>query len=392
MPPELDRIVIKALHKERNQRYASAAELQGDLERWLETSGEPDYPGRKSRYLYTPLDKNLQDIAEDEEPDDEEQDDGMTRGFKRYLKKVIFVCVILSVLILLILGGYKLLRDLLDVPEVKVPNLYGSSVAEAERVLAELELGYEIKAEIYDEEMSAGLILAQDPPAERSVRKARVVELTVSLGQNLAELPSLIGRSELEARLILEEMGLEMEISSEYDEEAASGYVIRQDPSEGFQLSRGGIVYIVLSNGKKPFALRDFHNRTLEDAQEWLSQYDLILRNSEQEYSDLAEGRVISQFPEAGELVQSGDSVDLVISLGPEQSVATVYHIEVNPPTPIGDVIRVYLEDEEGGRVAYEGMYLGGPINVDGIGSGYVLLMERRDDNNYYTIERKYFP
>ena len=58
---------------------------------------------------------------------------------------------------------------------------------------------------------------------------------------------------------------------------------------------------------------------------------------------------------------------------------------------PIGRVIKVSVEDAEGSRVVFEGAYQGQLINVKGIGSGYVILMELRD-NEYYTIDTRQFP
>ena len=41
--------------------------------------------------------------------------------------------------------------------------------------------------------------------------------------------------------------------------------------------------------------------------------------------------------------------------------------------------------------MVYEGAYHGQVIDVKGTGSGYVSLMELRD-NEYYTIDTKQFP
>ena len=69
--------------------------------------------------------------------------------------------------------------------------------------------------------------------------------------------------------------------------------------------------------GKKasfPYGFRDW---SLEDAQEWLNIYRLVLDRVDEEYSEeVAEGYVISQFPAAGEDGPGGDSVVLVVSKG----------------------------------------------------------------------------
>lgn len=383
LPQELDKIVMKTLHKDRNLRYPGALELKDDLQEWLESREEVDYRERKGRSFYAPPGNSFAE-------DDEEREEVKKRRFK--LKKMLFYTGILAAVLLLFWGGFALLRGILIVPEVPVPDVRNFSTQEAQNKLSEAGLGFKIAGEQHDEKVPPGHVISQDPPAERSVRQKRVVEVIVSLGPDFAEVPSLVGRSELEARLMLRDVGLEMDVSSEYNEEIAPGYVIRQDPSQNFQLSKGETVSVIISSGKKPFSLREFKDWSLEDAQEWLTLYGLVLRNVEEEDSpDIPEGHIISQFPLAGEMVQSGDPVDLVVSKGREPGNHKTYSIQVHPQVSIGQVIKVIVEDEEGSRVVYEGAYHGQVIDVKGTGSGYVSLMELRD-NEYYTIDTKQFP
>jgi len=405
LPQELDSIVIKALHKERSLRYASALELHDELEMWLSAHGRMDYPGRKSRYSYGSREQGVKtdhnsyynNVVDYDEDEYGEQDDEMAGGAKRRrrLRRLIFYSIVLIGFVAIFWFAFSILRDLLEVPEVVVPYMRGDTLEEAQRKLEDVGLGYSIKGEVHDDELAAGLVVSQDPPADRVVRKERVVELTVSLGQALAEVPLLLGRSELEARLMLEERGLEMETSSEFHEEIASGYVIQQDPEENHRLARGETVHIILSSGRKSIALRSFLGWQLADAQEWLEANELILRNLEHEYSDdYPEGQIISQYPLSQEMVQPGTPVDLVLSMGrePTQAPKKAYQIQVNPQAPVGTVIRVFVEDDESSRIIFEGMYPGGPINFEVYGSGHVLLMERRENNEFYIVERKYFP
>ena len=338
LPQELDKIVMKTLHKDRNLRYPGALELKDDLQEWLESREEVDYRERKGRSFYAPPGNSFAE-------DDEEREEVKKRRFK--LKKMLYTGVLAAVL-LLFWGGFALLRGILIVPEVPVPDVRNFSTQEAQNKLSEAGLGFKIAGEQHDEKVPPGHVISQDPPAERSVRQKRVVEVIVSLGPDFAEVPSLVGRSELEARLMLRDVGLEMDVSSEYNEEIAPGYVIRQDPSQNFQLSKGETVSVIISSGKKPFSLREFKDWSLEDAQQWLTLYGLVLRNVEEEDSpDIPEGHIISQFPLAGEMVQSGDPVDLVVSKGREPGNHKTYSIQVHPQVSIGQVIKVIVEDEE---------------------------------------------
>jgi beta-lactam-binding protein with PASTA domain len=202
----------------------------------------------------------------------------------------------------------------------------------------------------------------------------------------------LIGRTELEARLILDDIGLGIIVSPEYNEDVAPGYVIRQDPGNDFRLTKGEAVTVFVSEGKRPFSLRNFYGWLLEDVKEWLNQYGLVIGHLDDDYSEeFAEGHIISQYPAAGDMVQAGDPVDLIISKGREPGKFKTYPIDVYPQVVVGQVIKVYVEDEEGTKVVFEGEYQGSVISTTGVGSGRVVLMELRN-SEYHIIDTKRFP
>jgi beta-lactam-binding protein with PASTA domain len=183
-----------------------------------------------------------------------------------------------------------------------------------------------------------------------------------------------------------------MTLDYEYSDDISPGYIIRQDPGKDFHLNKGDTVHVVVSEGKKPFPLRNFRDWSLEDAQEWLNIYGLVLDRVDEEYSEeVAEGYVISQFPTAGEMIQAGDSVVLVVSKGREPGTYSSYKINVTPQVPPGQRIKIYIEDEEGTKVVFEGIYQGGTIHAHGIGSGKLVVMELRDEE-YHIIDIKNFP
>lgn len=273
-----------------------------------------------------------------------------------------------------------------------MPYLIDKSIAEAEKELDSLGLSYRVVREEYNDTVPENHIISQEPPAERTVKQGREIELVLSLGPDLVEVPYLIGSTQLEARLMLSDLGLNMKVDREYSNEIAPDYVIRQDPGKGFQLARGEEVHVVVSDGKRPFSLRDFQGWELEDVREWLNLYELVLRDVDEEYSDeVPEGQVISQFPASGEMVQAGDPVDLVISLGIEPGSYKTYTFEIDPLVSRGQMIKIYVEDVEGTKIVFEGRYHGELITAEGVGSGQVVLMELKD-NEYQVIDVLLFP
>ncbi|MEW5921789.1 MAG: Stk1 family PASTA domain-containing Ser/Thr kinase [Bacillota bacterium] len=386
LSPGLEKILARAVHKDLRYRYKSSAEFRDELERWLKDEQKNNREtSLVSRTQYNGLKRIYRDV---EEP--EQDDEGEGRRFPT--RKLAVAVVLLLAVFVALLAAYRILPGLLVVPEVTVPDLAGMNLAAAEKELEGRGLGSRVTGEIHSNHIPPNHIVSQDPPAGRSVRKERIVELTISAGPQFVEIPSLVGRTEREARLLLTDLGLEMEIQRDFDEEIASGYIIRQDPGQGFRLTRGETVLVVVSEGKKPFTLRNFQGWALSDVREWLNLYGLILRDVKEEFSnEFEQGQVISQSPSAGETIRPGDAVDLVISKGRDTSSYPVYSVNVHPAVSVGKVIKIVVQDMEGEKIIFEGVYAGQAFTARGVGSGRVVLMEFRD-NEYYTIDTKQFP
>ncbi len=396
--PELEMIILRTMRKERSMRYQNAAELLQDLEEWLNAQHKNNYVKNdlKNRLLsYEQIDQarraqDLQANRADESQDDEEGEEEDGDDFP--VKKAILFGSLLAALFFVVWFGYGFVTGLLQVPEVTVPDLQGLSLARAEERLQEVGLDFVIENEVHSEDIPVDHVVSQNPLAGRSVKQERAVELVISLGPDLVEVPYLLGRTEREARLLLSDLQLDIERSEEYSDEVDAGLIMRQDPGEGFRLARDETVHIVVSSGQQPSSLRNFHGWDEKDAREWLSLYELVLRNIDEEHSDeLGEGKIISQHPEAGTMVQKGDPVDLVVSLGSEPPEYEIHPLTIVPEVELFQYIRVDVDDEEGRRTIFEGEFKGESISMEIYGSGQVILSELRNDD-FITIDTFTYP
>ncbi|NMB41629.1 MAG: Stk1 family PASTA domain-containing Ser/Thr kinase [Firmicutes bacterium] len=389
LPAFLEGVILKTMRKDRQLRYNNALELKEDLEGWLTGRDRDSYVLNhqnhhlKRSVLAGPPEEHVDNLG-----------NGRTVMKKRNVsyKKIIGYGALVAVIFLTMFLGYRFFHDLLVVPEVPVPYLVGMSLEEAEKELLARDLSYNISEKLNDDNVPAGCIISQGIPAHRNVKKGKQIDLVLSLGPERVEVPYLVGKTELESRLKLSERGLNMESDYEHNNDVAPGYIIRQDPGKDFHLKKGDTVYVVVSEGKKPFPLRDFRGMPLEEATEWLHANGLVQRNVDGEFSDeFAEGKVISQFPAAGDPVQTGDPVDLTVSKGEESETPVKYIIDFYPQVAPGQLIKVYIEDEEGAKVVFEGEYEGDAIKTEGVGSGRIVLMEFRDQE-FHVIDIKQFP
>ncbi len=137
--------------------------------------------------------------------------------------------------------------------------------------------------------------------------------------ENMVTMIDVTGESYAQAKADLEEIGLEIAnggtVSSETVEE---GDVVSQSIDEGEEVEEGTTVTVMISSGPGKVDVPDVEGLEADTAQSMIEDEGLIC-SKEYEYSSIvASGRVISQTPEAGEDVNEGDTVTIVISQGVE--------------------------------------------------------------------------
>jgi len=361
IPEPLNRLVMKALKKDPEQRYASARRFLADLNSFRlrgEVSAEltPEDADQPTRVI-----KNGKK---------------MIAGKKRHKfplwRRRWFWPVLAIVIIILFLTGFGVYRlyKFVNVPEVEVPQVEGKTLSQAEADLRAVGLTAQVSDQIPDPEVPSGRVISQDPPAGRMVVEGREVDLIISLGPEMVEVPPLTGKTELEATILLDSAGLEAKIEHGYSDEVEAGKVISQNPGEGYRLAKGETVTIIVSQGSKPFELRNFTGWTVDQVKEWLDIYGLELGYVAERFSSQRPaGEVLDQTPQPGTEVRAGDSIDLVVSKGPQ-----AYDIKVDPGVAPGTNIKVVVNDVQGERVIKEGPYDGKEIVTTGYGYGEVIL------------------
>src|SRR5437870_2922897 len=95
------------------------------------------------------------------------------------------------------------------------------------------------------------------------------------------ELPSLVGKTEAEARKILEEHQLILKVSSKrFSDNTPEGHIVDQIPAAGTRLKTSRSVKVLLSLGGRKYAVPNLKGTSLRAAQLTLSQRQLALGNT----------------------------------------------------------------------------------------------------------------
>ncbi len=144
-----------------------------------------------------------------------------------------------------------------SVGKTNVPNIVGKSQQDAENTLkaAKLVLG-ETKQDFKDN-VPAGQVISQDPPASKPVDQQSKVNIVVSKGKDLVGLPSSYTNTDPNAaKQQLENLGFKVEVINEPSDSIQAGAVTRTDPTGGqnVQIARGSNVKLYVSSGPLPTA------------------------------------------------------------------------------------------------------------------------------------------
>ncbi len=154
----------------------------------------------------------------------------------------------------------------------------------------------------------------------------------LALDTKKVEIPNLVGKTEAEAREIIEQSKLTIEIvESQASSEVEEGKIISQEPpfSEGTKIAEGTKIKIILSTGPETTKLPDFENKPIEDVRKDASRIGLVLEEIAENHNEIEEGKVISQDTNPGVLVKSGDKIVVHVSKGVKKTtVPTVVDMD----------------------------------------------------------------
>lgn len=131
--------------------------------------------------------------------------------------------------------------------------------------------------------------------------------------------PNLVGMTENEAKAALEKVGLGVKNNgTESSDSYAKGKIVSQSPDAGSSVEPNSTIKITISSGKGESAIPEVVGINENTAESMLKDagFECI---KEYTYSDsVAQGKVISQSPDAGSMGSEGDSVTLIVSQGTE--------------------------------------------------------------------------
>jgi uncharacterized repeat protein (TIGR02543 family) len=238
--------------------------------------------------------------------------------------------LVLTLSVLFITGVIRFdagLMTSINIPEgmSRVPSIISDPLDKAEDRLDKAVLLYQIIGKEYSDLIPADLVLTQGIPAGSVVESNSLMDITISGGAELRVVPSVEGLSAEEAQRVLEEAGFAVHTVKEFSDSVASGSVIAQDQKADSEHGLGDTVTITVSKGLDPSKkgeqkmakVPNFIGTSYSSALAAAKQAGFVLHIKSKAYStEFNKDIVMTQSVAAGSEIMSGNTIELVVSLG----------------------------------------------------------------------------
>ncbi|WP_030586454.1 Stk1 family PASTA domain-containing Ser/Thr kinase [Streptomyces anulatus] len=195
-------------------------------------------------------------------------------------------------------------------PEVvRVPDVVGSSLADARRSLKKVGLVPGMVTREFSEDVARGEVIRTDPRAGTDRTPDTAVALVVSKGAPV-DVPDVTGLSAEDATAELEAEGLKAEVlPGRIHSAEAEGDVAEQSPGEGTEAAEGDTVQLTISKGPRMLDVPDVTGRDVDEARSTLEEagFEVKVDRPFLSFSDT----IASQSVDGGEQAPEGSTITI---------------------------------------------------------------------------------
>lgn len=153
--------------------------------------------------------------------------------------------------------------------------------------------------------------------------------------------PDFVGQNKVTAIEELKKIGLEpVEQGPKYDENVPRDHVILQTPRQGSTVKVGRRVYLYISGGEPLIKMPQLLGKTVRDAKITIERLGLAIDTLLDVRSEFPAKTVVEQSVKEGEFLAKGDSVTLMISIGPQIGMVRVPNLIAKSLTEAERILR----------------------------------------------------
>lgn len=354
IPQALENCIMQALAKSPGARHTSVASFKKDCMTSLD-------PARANESKRVNAEQDAFDqtlvmapvVAEETTPPSEQPSKPVAPvepkpDAKKPKKRKWWLWLLLA--LLLIGGGIGAYVVADEMSRSVVPDVVGMTEDEA---TTELEAsGFVVDVtERASDNIEAGNVISQNPPAGRKPKRGTTVTLVVSAGKETVRMPDVEGLSQSAAERTLKDLDFtDIDIQKEASETVDNGDVISQSLAPGEEVVPSEVtVTLVVSTGSNKIELANLAGYTFEEATTYAEQNNLKIVKRDEYSTSVPSNQIIRQLPTAGTAVDPGTELTVIVSLGVEPTDASIERevsVEIEPPAegetpePVEVVIR----------------------------------------------------
>lgn len=331
IPQSVENIILRATAKNPKNRYNDTREMYNDLKICLTKEREnvdriifkyPEHENEDTKKIPVIKKDEQKPLKQTKKEEIEKTGDiakEIPKEENKTTKRIIFVLLGILAFIFVVCAVVVIFIAGRKVPNIKVPDVSGMTVIDAEQVLT--DAGFVVKTEtkkVNDENYKEGEVVKTEPQKGRLIKKGKTIVIYESLGQKVYIIEDYTGKNYIEVETLLKNMyKLDVKIEKKEVKEkddASSQAIIEQSLKAGTEVKAGDKIILYIPDVYEKYP--DFKNEdwSVDDIKAFCEEYNLTLTVTYEQTDDYAEGKIIRQSRKAGTEIIKGVSLKIVIA------------------------------------------------------------------------------
>ena len=373
IPQPLENVVLKATAKDPRDRYNSAKEMKDDLNTSLE-------PGRANEPVFKPTHGNNDDetiilpnfkpnrVVEKTDAENRTQDKTADyhknrSSFTQALRKYKWWWLFVGFAAILIIGLMFFVLNNNKNSDIRIPDVTNLSEKKARNKLESVGLKVGKIKHRNSDSIDRGKVIETAPVAGSEIKRGRYIDLYISDGAGMVQVPDVTGDEYGIAVQKLEKLGFEVIRENQFSSSVPPDHVISQSVAADVEVKpEQTTITLVISKGKNPrskhhmIKLPDLKDYSLKQAQEFAHKHVLTLQVSSAYSSKVKKGMIISMSPAAGTQVPRGSTISINVSEGAKKkrdltaiknfTVSYKDNDEDDSDNKRGNHVQIYIADD----------------------------------------------
>jgi len=265
IPSAIDGITQKALSTDQRNKYTSMGSLLSDLQTAREElrAGKPlSWTPQEQAAQRTPpkpapglLTQAAGELSKEDKrgartvAQQYSQPEPAGSGWLSKLVMILFALVVVGIITVVIIA-----TKFLTVPsDTVVPNLVGQQFADAQKIAKSNHFNLVVQGHGYSDVWPVNTVITQSVPSGREIKSGKNVDITVSDGPPLSQVPDITQDTLAKAKQMIQMNGLPIGVvTPEFNDVIPAGIVTGQNPVANAMVSHKTPINISVSKGPSP--------------------------------------------------------------------------------------------------------------------------------------------